>query len=323
MGTSVPPPGFVPQAQPREPTPEPELEPERKRDALGKRAKLAAAAAAVVAVGIAAFLLLGSGSGGGLDGPVAQAATVSSSTPGYRVRMLLKMSSSSLGAPITATASGIVDLRNHATSMAMVMNFGDDPQVTQALGGRTMRMRMIMTGRDIYMKLPAITTAALPTSGKPWVQLNLDKLSGIPGLSSLESNPMTSDPTEMLQYLRSESDVVLDEGHQMVDGFETTHYQAEVNLDDLGGKLGGAAQQVLAKLRQLLPSGDLPIDVWIDSAHLVRRIAMTLSLGVSGGPSLEETMAEDLGDYGRQPQPTPPPADQVQDLSGLASSVGG
>jgi hypothetical protein len=321
VGTSVPPPGFVPPAPLPEPTLEPEPDPER--DPLGRRAKLAAAAAAAVAVGVAAFLLLGSGSGGGLGGPVAQAATVSSSTPGYRMRMSLQMSSSSLGAPITATGSAVVDLRHHATSMSIAMNFGDDPQVTQALGGSTMRMRMIMTGGDIYMKLPRIAAAALPASGKQWVELNLDKLAGIPGLSSLENNPTTSDPSEMLQYLRSESDVVLEEGHQMVDGFETTHYQAEVNLDDLVGKLGGAAQQALSKLKQLLPSGDLPIDVWIDSAHLVRRIAMTLNLGLPSGPSVQETVTADLGDYGAQPQQTPPPADQVQDLSGLASSLGG
>lgn len=267
--------------------------------------------------------MLGSGGGGGLSGPVAQAATVSSSTAGYRMQMTLEMVSSASSAPITGTGSGIVDLRHHATSMSIAMNFGDDPQVTQALGGSTMRMRMVMTGGDIYMKLPGIAAAALSTSGKQWVKLSLDKLAGIPGLSSLESNPTTSDPSQMLQYLRSTSDVVLDEGHQKVDGFETTHYQAEVNLDDLVGKLGGAAQQAAAKLKQLLPSSDLPIDVWIDSAHLVRRIAMTLNLGAATGPSVRETMTADLGDYGPQPPPTPPPADQVQDLSGLASSLGG
>jgi hypothetical protein len=33
-------------------------------------------------------------------------------------------------------------------------------------------------------------------------------------------------------------------------------------------------------------------------------------------------MTADLSNYGPQPRPTPPPAGEVQDLSGLASSLG-
>ncbi len=318
MSTSVPPPGFVSPEQPRQavPPPDPDLR------LPGRRWKLAAVAAPA-AIALAAFLLLGGGGSGGgsaLGGPVAQAATVSSGAAGYRMRMSFQIETPASPSPITASGSGVVDLRDHATAMSIAMNFGSDPQVTQALGGSTLRMRMVMTGGDIYMKVPAVAAITSLTSGKPWLKLNLVKLAGIPGLSSLESNPTTSDPSQMLQYLRSTSDVVLDEGHQMVDGRETTHYQAEVNLDGLLGKLGGPAQQAAAKLKQLLPSGDLPIDVWIDPAHLVRRIAMTLSLGAATGPSVRETVTADLSDYGPQPQPSPPPADQVQDLSSLASA---
>jgi hypothetical protein len=44
---------------------------------------------------------------------------------------------------------------------------------------------------------------------------------------------------------------------------------------------------------------------------------MSLSLHAGGGVALQETVTADIGDYGPQPRPTPPSADQVQDLSSL------
>jgi hypothetical protein len=311
MGTSVPPPGFAPAPAPEEPAPLPA--PARAR---GGRTKLLAAVGGLAAVAIAAFLLIGgSGGGGGLGSPVAQAATISSGTAGYRVRMTFDMSAA--GTPIVGSGSGVVDLRDHATSVSMAMNFGNDPQVAAVLGGSTMRLRMVMAANQIYVKLPALPSISSFTGGKPWVKVDLSKLSGIPGLSSIGSDPTMSDPSQMLQYLRSQSDVVLNEGHELVDGFETTHYQAEINLGDLIARLGGSAQQALSKLKQLLPSSDLPVDVWIDSAHLVRRISMTIDLGSQTGSSVRETVSEDLSDYGPQSPPALPTPNQVEDLSGL------
>jgi hypothetical protein len=316
MSTSVPPPGFVPEPAPRAPDPLPAPEPSR---SLGGRWKLAAAGAAVLAVAAAAFLLVGSG-GGSLSGPIAQAATVSSSTEGFRMHMTLDMSSPSLGAPITATGSGVVDLRDQASSMSMDMNFGDDPQVTQALGGGSLHMDMLLAGTDVFVKLPSAAVAALPLGGKQWVKLDLAKIAGIPGLSSLTTNPTASDPRQVLAYLRAASDGVVDEGPQRVDGFQTTHYRAFVSFDRLLSALPSADQKGVSQLEQMLPSGELPVDVWIDAAHLVRRVAMSLNLTPPSGASLQEAMTIDLGDYGPQARPTPPPSDQVQDLTGLASA---
>ncbi len=86
-----------------------------------------------------AFFLFGSG-GTQLSGPIANAATVSSRTAGYRMRMAIDLTSSALGTPLTATGHGVVDLRDQATAMSMVMDLGDDPQVVQQLGGSTMRI---------------------------------------------------------------------------------------------------------------------------------------------------------------------------------------
>jgi hypothetical protein len=315
METSGPPSGRVGQSLYGEPT----FRPER------SHATLIAGAVVVAALAGLAFFLFGSG-GTQLSGPIANAATVSSRTAGYRMRMSIDLTSSALGTPVTATGRGVVDLRDHATSISMVMDLGDDPQVVQQLGGSTMRIDTITHGAVVYVKLPAVLTSALTTSGKQWMKVDLAKLSSLPGLSSLASNPTSGDPSHILQSLRSASDSVVNEGRQRVNGFETTHYQAQLSLarlaDGLPPAQRAAEKQALSILQKALPAGQFPTDVWIDKRNLVRRVLMTLTSAVPNAPSVQETVTIDLSHYGRQRLPAVPPPDQVQDLSSLTGAAG-
>ena len=114
---------------------------------------------------------------------------------------------------------------------------------------------------------------------------------------------------------------------QRVDGVQTTHYRAELSLEHLVGAVPsvdrGAVQQALSTIEQATGTDEIPVDVWIDAQHLVRRIEMSMDLSASTGQTMSETVKVDLSDYGPQHQPAIPPAGEVQDLSGLASSVGG
>jgi len=267
-----------------------------------------------------AFLLFGGGASS-LGSPIAQAATLSSNTPGYRMHMAVQVTSSALSSPVTATGSGVVDLRDHASSMSLTMNLGNDPQVVQALGGSALRMDMVTEGSAIYVKLPAALAASLPTSGKQWIEVDLSKLSSVPGLSSLAGNPTASDPRQILQSLRSVSASVVDEGPQRVAGNATTHYHAQLSFSHLADALPsaerGAFSKALSGLQQALPTDGLPVDVWIDAHHLVRRVVMALDLSVPTGPSLQETVTVDLDHYGPQRRPAAPASDDVLGLNGL------
>jgi hypothetical protein len=94
-----------------------------------------------------------------------------------------------------------------------------------------------------------------------------------------------------------------------------------LNLDSLAANLPPAEQRAvqnaLSQLRSSTNLHQLPMDVWVDGHHLVRRIAMSITLPAPDGAGLQEAMTADIGDYGPQPQPTAPPADQVQDLANL------
>jgi hypothetical protein len=275
---------------------------------------LASVALAVVLAGVA-FAALGGTSNRVVD-PVAEAATVSSTAPGYQMRFSLELSASGTSAPLTATGQGTFDLLDHSGSLSMTM---------QSLGSDTFSMQEIVNGSTIYMKLPAGAASGLPISGKQWISVNLAKLAGIPGLSSLAGNPVSSDPSQMLQYLRAVSDSVLAEGHQRVDGVETTLYRADLDLSRVAGALPSAdqaaAQQALSVLEHDVQVQVLPVDVWVDAQHLVRRVEMTIALGPSSDQA-DEQLTLDVVHYGPEPPPVLPPSDEVASLSGLLGAGG-
>ncbi len=279
--------------------------------------KLLAAVVAAAVVGAIAFVVFG-GSASKVVDPVAQAATVSASAPGYRMHMSMEIASPSLPSPITATGDGAFNLHDRSGSMSLTMSFGNDPQVIQSLGSSSLKIQEIVDGTTIYMKLPGAATSGLRRLGKQWIAIDLAKLSGIPGLSSLQSNPVSSNPSEMLQYLRVVSDSIVSEGHQRVDGLASTHYRAQMSLDRAASAVPAAeraaAQQALSKLEQLTQIHQIPVDVWVDAHHLVRRMGMTMALTVPGGQALNETFTIDISHYGPVPRPALPPADQVAKL---------
>jgi len=185
---------------------------------------------------------------------------------------------------------------------------------------------MVTQGTTMYVRVPSQVSSSLPLNGKQWIKVDIGRLSGLSGLSSLQGNPLASDPGRILQYLRAESSSVVNAGAQVVGGVDTTHYRAELDLDHVGDALPSAArsaaQQLFKQYEALAHSSTMPVEVWIDARHLVRRIALNLSLGLPTGQSLTEAMTVDLMHYGPQVTPTPPPSGEVQDLSGLLSGSG-
>ena len=66
----------------------------------------------------------------------------------------------------------------------------------------------------------------------------------------------------------------------------------------------------------------LPVDVWVDSQHLVRRMILSYKATLSG-QSVTTAVRLDFLKYGPQPQPKVPPAGQVTSLGALLAQSGG
>jgi hypothetical protein len=276
-----------------------------------------------------AIAISGCGTSSTID-PVAQAATRSTSALGYRMTMSLNMTSPALPGAITGTGSGSFQTRNHRGSMSITMSLGSlgsNPQVQKALGGSTLQMNEVVDHLTMYMKLPAALSSKLP-GGKPWLKLDLAKAgaaAGMPGLGALANNPASGDPTQMLGYLRASSGHLTNLGKAVVDGTQTTHYRASISFDKIAARFPPserqAVQQTVNTLKRLTGASSLPMEVWIDPHHLVRRMRFAFTENTPSLGAMHLSMQMDINDYGPQPAPVIPPASQVTDITTLAGSA--
>jgi hypothetical protein len=282
----------------------------------------------VVALACLATALASAGCGAsGVIDPVAKAATNSTGAAGFRMTMTMQMSSPALPSAITATGSGAFNVRGRTGSLDLQMQLPNVPQITQALGSNTLSMREIMSGTTIYMRMPAAIASHLP-GGHPWFKIDLAKFgasAGMPGLGSVMSSPLSSDPSQMLQYLHGVSGGVTKVGTATVAGFPTTEYRATIDLDKVASQVPANARAAVQRSIQTLESmahiKQIPFDVWVDNSNLVRQFAMHMNVAVATGQAMSMTMQVTIPQYGPQPKPTLPPAGQVTDLSSLAGAA--
>ena len=72
-------------------------------------------------------------------------------------------------------------------------------------------------------------------------------------------------------------------------------------------------------LAKVISSGEIPVQVYVDSQDLVRRVVYNETV-TTGGKSVTSVIQIDFLDYGAQPAPSVPPADQVENLSAFEHS---
>jgi hypothetical protein len=201
------------------------------------------------------------------------------------------------------------------------MQVGIPSAVGAGLG--SVQLQVLLLPTAIYVKLPPQIASRIPGK-KPWLQVQLSQLgkaAGIPGLGQLLNGSSTlNNPAQYIQYLRATTNgTVKDLGQATVDGFRTTHYHATIDLAKLPSAVPASQRQAAQQLSSLLRrSGvtQLPIDAWVDSAHLVRRVGQTFNESFNG-QRVNLALRVDFLQYGPQPAPAVPPASQTQNLLAL------
>jgi hypothetical protein len=281
-----------------------------------------------VALGVAAIAASGAISGCGASNaidPVAKAADLSTATPGFRMSMTMQISTPALPSGITATGTGTFDPPAHTGRLAMTMALPGSAAVRQVFGSSGLHLEEVLKGTTVYVKLPAALAARIPgASSRPWLKVDLSKLGGQgSALSSLTSNPVSGDPSQLLQYLRG-SGGMTKVATEQVTGRSTSHYRGHVSLDQVASRVPAASRQALTHAISMLESQgfpkQLPVDVWVDGQGLVRQMQMKLSASPSG-QSLAMTIRVTIPQYGHQPTPAVPPASQVSNPSGALGSL--
>lgn len=244
--------------------------------------------------------------------PVIRAADVTAGAPGYRLAGAATITvDGAQGRSVHMTMSGSFDRRDRLGRMTAVAN----------VVGHRLQVSELLSALTVYMPTNAVPNAAKLAGGKHWLRLDMSRAIGGAGISSL---PTATDPSQFVDYLRAVSSGVTNAGRATVRGVPTTHYRATIDLDKYPGLVAPAQRQAVVtsvkNLEATLGSHVIPLDVWVDSRHLVRRMRLSFGECVSGA-HFRFALTAELYDYGPQPRPRIPPASQTYDLTPLLQST--
>jgi hypothetical protein len=249
------------------------------------------------AVASAAVAVSGCGASQAVD-PVAQAAAVTASAPGYRMSAVMSISSTS--SPVTARMKGAVDTAANSGTM----------NLTEVVAGQRVKAAMVFSRLNFWMKAAAIPGATQVTGGKPWIYVDMSKALAAMGVGSL---PGTTDPSQFLDYLKAVGANPAVVGPESINGVSTTEYRAVVNLDRYA-KLNHASVQTVSAIESAIGSHTMAMQAWVDAQHRVRRLHVAFPECVAGS-KVQFSMTMGIYDFGAQPQAQVPQRSQVYNLT--------
>lgn len=285
----------------------------RTRHVLAGLACLVAGGGAALASGCGSSSITGT-----LD-PVAQAAETTSHADGAHLAMTIEMALE--GHQLSVTGQGALDPADREGEITM------DTSGLAALAGGAISSATTVTelfkGDDFYTGSSALS-GKLP-GGASWIKVNVAKEAGQLGLDPQSLASGESNPAEYLKYLSAVSGSVRKTGAATVRGVPTTVYTATIDPSkaiaqktDGNSSLDGKVAGALAKLGMR----SIPVTVWIDAKHMLRKMQMQVSASASGH-TVGMSIIEEFFDFGPVPAVKAPSGSEVYepalpDLSSLA-----
>jgi hypothetical protein len=164
--------------------------------------------------------------------------------------------------------------------------------------------------------------ADLLPAGKHWVFVSYDALSKETGtdLRALIDQSKSSSPSQGLEYLQATSGDVQKIGDDTVGGAHATHYVTTIDYVKYAAeKLANAKPELREKIAAL---GKVPADVWIDDSDRVVKTHFAIDGSAVGGPGRSVELTLQITGFDVPVDVVAPPADEVIDVSDLASLAG-
>jgi hypothetical protein len=200
------------------------------------------------------------------------------------------------GQPVPLSVHGAIDRKSRRGAFTSKMT----------LGPRSFTVKEVTDKQQLYLRSP-LFAGKLP-GGKSWMKVNLAEAARTPGLDldALGAGGPSQDPAQGLDYLNGVR-TAQRLGAAKVNGRATTHYRVQVDLKRAAQRSSkGAAKRSIDRLIATLGGPTmLPVDVWIDGDHLVRRQRVSYSATVSGKRSAF-TITTDYTDFGAKLDARPP-----------------
>jgi hypothetical protein len=283
------------------------------------RSFAASLAASVLAFGLAACGSSGTGSSSvAVVGPLADAAAVTSQAGGAHMSLSASIQAGALPSPVTMSGGGYFNYASHEGKLAITLAGLPANEVT----GSSASIEEILDRNDIYVG-SSLFAGKLP-GGARWMKLDIARFGQAAGIDPSQLLGGQSNPAQLLEYLKASGGAVQIAGHEAVRGVPTTHYRGTVDLAKAAAAVShGASSSARAALEKSIAKlgvGSVPVDVWVDSHRLVRRIALAFS-APAGGQQLGLHMTIELFDFGATPAVTAPAASETFDAT--SSALGG
>jgi hypothetical protein len=285
-------------ADPAPPEPNPQPSDEHRSDPAWDKLLIVVG---VIVVVVALLIVPGILNRGGKN-PIAAAAEATQDAPGVRITF----SGGAQGA-VSMNMSGKAVLNGETDRASIEMTATG----STASGMQDFTFNEIVADGDIYFHSPQLGQVFGGTA--QWLLMRSEVFGDL--LQGDTAAGFSGSPTQQLDALEKASDQVTQVGREQVNGVETTHYRAVLDIDkvigDLKSKLSGEFGDLLEQSMKDVSSPT--VDVWIDSNGLLRRETSTSTMGSLG----TFTMTMDFSDYGIHPNIAVPPSSEVQDVTPL------
>jgi len=181
-----------------------------------------------------------------------------------------------------------------------------------------MSMTEIFMPPTAYIKLPS--DAGTMPDGKSWIALGTGT-SGRLG-NSLFGPLGGTDPADLLASLTAVSASVTSLGPTTIRGVKVTGFRVDIDPAKAAARIPSRERAGFRVFTGSLGSGTIPVDVWVDSQNLVRRVKLSLHLPDGEGAPAKTQVIEvtDFYDFGVPVRVSPPPASQVASISQLVKN---
>lgn len=223
---------------------------------------------------------------------------------------------------LTMDAEGAFDFANRRGQMTMTMEL---PEGAGPMSG-AQTIDMVFDDLVIYMKYPFMTQMA--PGSKPWIRMDLEEIGDQMGMdygSMMQSG--TSDPSQMLEWLRGVSGDVQVVGEEEVRGAPATHYKGSIDFNKVADQapveLRDQMRMSIEAMTEAIGTSTVPFEVWIDEQGRTVRMAQSFEFeqGTTAGASMSMTV--DIFDFGTSVDVEIPPASETTDFQELMGSMSG
>ena len=269
----------------------------------GSRCLIALAGSAVLAAGC------GTQVAGGLPHPDALTAAVTR-TGAQTARVATTITAQMQSMSVSFTLTGMFDFARSRGTLSMQQPIG---------------LTELFVPPNAYVKFSADGGPGLP-KGKTWLAVSDE----MPGGTAAAGDPFgmfggSDDPADLLGSLTGIAGSEKKVGTATIRGVAVTGYQVNIDPAKAAARLQSSQRASFQQFAKALGSGVLPVDVWVDSQNLVRRVQLTLPMPAGTGQPAGARLMEstDFYDFGVPVRVTAPPASQVASESQLSTTGAG